>query len=154
MGCPHGSAPADGLATAVFGVGLVELALSNEVGLSLVFMLLTGMGMMVQMAASNTILQTIIEEDKRGRVMRFYSVAFLGMAPFGSLFAGSLAGWIGAAGTVLVGGVACLVGAALFAARLPRLRERVRPIYVRMGILSAVASGLHAAVELTRLPEE
>jgi MFS family permease len=63
--------------------------------------------MMVQMAASNTILQTIVEEDKRGRVVSFYSMAFLGMAPFGSLFAGSLAGWTGAAGTVRAAAAAC-----------------------------------------------
>ena len=100
------------LATALFGLGLIGFALSRWLWLSLLLMLLTGFGMMVQMAASNTILQTIVDEDKRGRVMSFYSMAFLGMAPFGSLFAGVLAGRIGAAGTVLVGGVACLVGAA------------------------------------------
>jgi len=142
------------LATAIFGFGLIGLALSRELGLSLVFMLLIGLGMMVQMAASNTVLQTIVEEDMRGRVMSFYSMAFLGMAPFGSMFAGSLAVWIGAAGTVLVGGIACLVGAILFAVQLPWLREHVRPIYVRMGILPEVASGLQAAAELTLPPEE
>lgn len=142
------------LATVTFGVGLIGLALSRWLWLSLALMLLTGFGMMVQMAASNTILQTIVEEDKRGRVMSFFSMAFLGMAPFGSLFAGSLAGVIGAPATILVGGVACLVGATLFAVGLPRLRERVRPIYIRKGILPEIAAGMGTAAELTRAPEE
>lgn len=142
------------LATTTFGCGLIGFALSHVLWISLLFMLLTGFGMMVQMAASNTILQTIVEEDKRGRVMSFYSMAFLGVAPFGSLFGGALAERIGAAGTVLVGGVACLLGAWLFAWRLPHLRTLVRPIYRRMGILPEIAAGLQAATELTRAPEE
>jgi MFS family permease len=75
-------------AAMIFGVGLSGFAFSRLLWLSLLMMLLTGFGMMVQMAASNTILQTIVEEDKRGRVMSFYSMAFLGMSPFGSLLAG------------------------------------------------------------------
>jgi MFS family permease len=113
-------------------------------------MVLTGLGMMVEMAASNTILQTIVEEDKRGRVMSFYSMAFMGAAPFGNLFAGFLAHVIGAPATVLIGGAACLLGALLFALRLPRLRPLVRPIYIKMGILPEVAAGIQSAAELTR----
>ncbi len=116
-------------------------------------MLLTGFGMMVQMAASNTILQTIVDEDKRGRVMSFYSMAFLGMAPFGSLFAGGLAHALNAQGTVLIGGVACLLGGLLFAVQLPRLRQWVRPVYARLGILPEVAAGMQSATELTKPPE-
>ncbi|MBY0528242.1 MAG: MFS transporter [Gemmataceae bacterium] len=142
------------LATVVFGVGLIGFSLSHALWLSLPLMVLIGLGMMVEMAASNTILQTIVDEDKRGRVMSFYSMAFLGMAPFGSLFAGSLAGLVGAPTTVLIGGIACLAGAGLFASRLPQLRERVRPIYARLGILPQIASGLQAAAELTRPPED
>ncbi len=149
-----GLGPLISLATATFGVGLVGLALSRLLGLSLALMLLIGAGMMVQMAASNTILQTIVEEDKRGRVMSFYSMAFLGMTPFGSLFAGLVATQIGAAGTVLLGGVACMIGAAWFALRLPKLRARVRPIYRRLGILPEIATGMQAAAELTRPPEK
>ncbi len=138
------------LATALFGLGLIGFALSNIVWLSLLLMTIIGGGMMVQMAASNTILQTIVDEDKRGRVMSLYSMAFQGMAPFGSLFAGALAGQIGATDTVLIGGVVCGLGAAWFAFRLPRLREHVRPIYVRMGILPEVATGMQAAAEMVR----
>lgn len=142
------------LASVAFGLGLVGLALSRVLWLSLLCMLVTGFGMMVQMASSNTILQTIVEDEQRGRVMSFYSMAFLGMAPFGSLFAGSVAGTIGAPGTVLIGGIACILGAVLFALELPRLRTLVRPIYVRMGILPEVAAEMQAAVELARPPEE
>lgn len=142
------------LSTLVLGGGLIGFALSESLWLSLVLMLLVGFGMMVQMAASNTILQTIVEEDKRGRVMSFYSMAFLGMAPFGSLLAGMLAQQVGAPRTVLIGGLACLLGRGLFALRLNRLRALVRPIYARMGILPEVAAGMQAATELTRPPEE
>src|SRR6185312_13379392 len=107
-----------------------------------------------QMAASNTILQTIVEEDKRGRVMSFYSMSFLGMMPFGSLLAGALAQRIGAPWTVILGGVACLAAAVLFAVQLPRLRTLVRPLYVRLGILPEVAAGMQSAAELTRPPQE
>jgi MFS family permease len=117
-------------------------------------MLFTGGGMMVQMAASNTILQTIVEEDKRGRVMSFYGMAFLGMIPFGSLLAGTLAHAIGASSTVLLGGAACLVAAGIFALRLPHMRALVRPLYVRLGILPEVAAGLQSAAEWTRPPQE
>lgn len=140
------------LATTVFGVALVGLALSQVLWLSLLLTLLVGMGMMVQMAASNTILQTIVEEEMRGRVMSFYSMAFMGTAPFGSLAAGAFAGLIGASGTVMVGGIVCVLGAALFAIRLPRLRKLIRPIYVSKGILPEVALGMQAAAEMPRSP--
>lgn len=142
------------VAAACFGVGLIGFGFSPFFGLSMALMVLTGFGMMVQMAASNTILQTIVDEDKRGRVMSYFSMAFLGSAPFGSLFAGILAGRIGAPGTVILGGAVCLVGAAMFALNLPRLRELVRPIYVRMGILSEVAAGLGTATEYTTPPAQ
>jgi MFS family permease len=141
-------------ATTAFGAGLIGFALSEVYWLSLAVLLLVGLGMMVQMAASNTILQTIVEEDKRGRVMSFYGMAFLGMAPFGSLFAGALAGVIGPRRTVAVGGLACLAGAAVFALNLPKLRSLVRPLYRRLGILPEVAEGIQQAAELTRPPAE
>lgn len=140
------------MGTLIFGVGLVAFSLSTNLWLSLVLMLLTGFGMMVQMAASNTIVQTIVDQDKRGRVMSYFGMAFLGMTPFGSLFAGTLADWIGAANTVLVGGIACLVGGVAFALRLPHIRPLVRPIYARMGILPEVASGVQSATDLPQPP--
>ena len=93
--------------------------------------------MMVTMAATNTIIQTIVEEDLRGRVMAFYTMAFLGTAPIGSLIAGVAADRIGPPRTITIGGIACLLAAVWFASRLPGLREIVRPIYVERGILAA-----------------
>jgi len=105
------------------------------------------------MAASNTVLQTIVDEDKRGRVMSFYTMAFMGTAPFGSLLAGSVAERIGAPHTLLFGGIGCLLGAAWFATTLSDLRRDVRPIYVRIGILPEVAKGISQTTELTIPPE-
>jgi MFS family permease len=101
------------------------------------------------MASSNTILQTIAEEDKRGRLMSLYAMSFAGMAPLGSLLAGTLSTRIGAPATLALGGFVCLVGAGLFALQLPQLRALVRPIYSQKGILPALASGLSAAGELS-----
>jgi MFS family permease len=92
---------------------------------------------MVSLAATNTIVQTITEEHLRGRVMAFYAMAFLGTAPLGSLLAGVLAERLGEPVTIMLGGFACILGAAWFATRLPRLRELVRPIYLRQGIVVA-----------------
>ena len=77
-------------------------------------MVVTGFGMMVQMAASNTVLQTIADDTKRGRVMSFYTVAFMGMTPFGSLVSGWLASWIGVENTILISGISCLIGGSIF----------------------------------------
>jgi MFS family permease len=94
---------------------------------------------MLALAGTNTIVQTIVEEHLRGRVMAFYAMAFLGTAPLGSLLAGVLASRIGTPLTIQLGGAACVVGGMVFAARLPRLRELVRPIYVRQGIITVPA---------------
>jgi predicted MFS family arabinose efflux permease len=141
------------LATAVFGASLIAFALSRNFWLSLALMPLTGFGMMQQLASGNTILQTIVEDEKRGRVMAYYSMAFQGMAPFGSLIAGGLAAHIGAPATLLIGGSACLAGAAWFAFRLPEIRALVRPIYVRLGILPELARGIQNASSLQQPPE-
>jgi MFS family permease len=87
-------------------------------------MVVTGAGMMVQMAASNTLLQTLVDDDKRGRVMGFYTMAFFGMIPLGSLTAGVLGSRIGAPATVSWGGVATIIAVALYARKLPELRRR------------------------------
>ena len=120
------------LAAGLFGIGLVGFSHSHVFWLSLTFVLLTGFGMMVQMASSNTVLQTVVEEDKRGRVMSLYAMAIRGMAPFGSLLVGSAASIIGAPNTLMISGLLCLLGCAMFARKLPALREMVRPIYMRM----------------------
>ncbi|HWB86883.1 MAG TPA: MFS transporter [Bryobacteraceae bacterium] len=142
------------ISSALFGVALIAFALSRTLWLSLFLLLFTGFGMLQQMAASNTILQTIVDEEKRGRVMSFYSVAFQGVAPFGSLLAGGLASRIGAPFTLVIGGCICVAGAALFARQLPRIRTLVRPIYVELGILPEMATGLQAASLLQTPPEE
>ena len=140
------------LATSVFGIGLIAFSLSRVFWFSLFLILLTSFGMMVQFASSNTVLQTIVDEDKRGRVMSFYAMALRGMAPFGSLLAGGLAGKIGAPNTLMIGGVSCFLGALVFARKLPLLREMVRPIYVRMGIVSETMSGTQRTTKLTIPP--
>lgn len=123
------------LATSVFALGLFGFAASTHLWTSLAVLVVAGFGMMVMMAGANTLLQTMADDDKRGRVMSLYTMAFMGMAPFGSLLAGGLARWIGPQATVALSGMACLAGAAVFAWRLPGLREKARPVYVRLGIL-------------------
>lgn len=122
-------------ASTLLGCGLVGFALSPYFPLSLGMMLLTGFGMMVMAASSNTIIQTIVDEDKRGRVMSFFVMAFLGAAPFGNLIAGSLASHIGAPATLVICGVCCIGGSFYFLSRLPLMRKEMRPIYVQLGIV-------------------
>ena len=142
------------LSAGLFGLGLVLFSLSRSYALSLALMVVSGLGMMMEMASSNTILQTIVDDDKRGRVMSFYTMAFIGTAPFGSLLAGGLAKVLGAPLTLAIGGAACLLGAVLFAIKLPALRQIIRPVYVRMGIIPEVYTGIQSATELTIPPEE
>jgi len=141
------------LTAAVFGAGLVIFSFTRVLWLALLLMIVTGFGFMVQMAASNTVLQTIVDEDKRGRVMSFYTMAFMGTAPFGSLLAGWVADKIGAPHTLLCGGIGCVLGALWFATTLPRLRRDVTPIYVKIGILPEVAQGIQQTSELSVPPE-
>ena len=124
------------IASGIFGIGLISFSLSHILWLSFFLLSLTGFGTMVHMASSNTILQTMVDDDKRGRVMSLYTMAFMGMAPFGSLVGGSLAGRIGAPYTLIIAGTSCILGSFLFAKKLPSIREMVRPIYIRKGILS------------------
>jgi MFS family permease len=125
------------IAASVFGLGLIGFGLSKNFWLSMLAVLIAGMGMMQGMAGSNTIIQTIVSEDKRGRVMSYYAMAFVGMAPFGSLLAGTMAHWIGAPGTVVLNGSLVLLGAGWFWTQLPAVRQAIRPIYEEMGILPA-----------------
>jgi MFS family permease len=141
-------------AAALFGAGLIALGLSRFLWLSLLLMLFVGGAMMTQLAASNTILQTIVQDDKRGRVMSFFSMAFLGMAPFGSLLAGALAHQIGAPRTVMISGTICIAGALWFASQLSAIREHVHPIYRTLGIIPEIATGIQAASALQTPPEE
>jgi MFS family permease len=131
----------------MFGLGVIAFAFSSVLWLSFILLIIAGFGMMVQMASSNTVLQTIVDDDKRGRVMSFYTMAFMGMTPFGSLMAGILADKIGAQHTLLVSGVGCILGAILFARKLPKMREIIHPIYEKMGLYPETA-GVQAASEL------
>jgi len=136
------------ITTALFGVSLVAFGLSHSFWASMLILPVVGFGMMQQMASSNTILQTIVDDEKRGRVMAFYSMSFQGMTPFGSLFAGELASRIGAPWTVVVSGILCVAAGVWFGFTLPSIRTVVRPIYERLGILPELAMGVEQAAEL------
>lgn len=139
-------------AALVLGAALVGFSQSGALWLSAGLLVLTGAGMMVQMAASNTLIQTMVDEDKRGRVMSFFGMAFQGAAPFGSLLAGWLAGHVGVRAVVTGSGVLVLLGGLVFATQLPRLRRAARPVYVRLGVLPETAAGVNAATELAPEP--
>ena len=142
------------MASALFGAGLIAFSFTHVLWLAIPCLVVAGFGFMVQMASSNTVIQTIVDDEKRGRVMGFYMMAFLGTAPFGSLLAGWLSSRIGAPQTLFVGGVCCILGALWFASALPAIRSAIRPIYVRLGILPEMATGLANAAELSVPPEQ
>jgi MFS family permease len=142
------------LAMTLLGLGLLAFARVADFKLALLVLFVIGLGMMVEMAASNTLLQTIVAEDKRGRVMSFYTLAFLGMAPLGSLLTGVLSTWLGEPMTFLINGLLCLAGAAFFGLSLPRLRVLVRPIYARLNILPPLTTGIASASELETVMKE
>lgn len=121
---------------ALFGAGLIIFSRTSVLMVGMPVLLFSGFGMMVQMASSNIILQTIVDEDKRGRVMSFYTMAFMGLSPFGSLLSGVLASRIGADNTLLGGGFLCIMASVLFALQLPKLRSFVRPLYIAKGIIA------------------
>jgi MFS family permease len=125
------------VSAAIFGAGLVLFGMSHNLLLSLVLMAVVGFGMMQGMASSNTVIQTLVPEDKRGRVMSYYTMSFVGMAPFGSLLAGSLAHRFGAPHAIMITGSCCLAGAIWFTTRLKSIRKIMRPIYIEMGIIQS-----------------
>ncbi|HEY4695947.1 MAG TPA: MFS transporter, partial [Candidatus Hydromicrobium sp.] len=134
-------------ATGVFGLSLIFFSISRNLWLSLSMMLISGLGMIIHIASTNTILQTITEDDKRGRVMSFFTMAFMGMTPFGNLLAGFFANSIGAANTVLISGGICILGTVIFSLKLPLIRKIIRPIYIKKGIISEIAKGVQVASE-------
>jgi len=139
---------------AVFGLSLLIFSFSRRFEFSIFLMIFIGLGMMLQMASSNTLLQTLSDDDKRGRVMSFYTMAYMGTAPFGSLLAGGLADIIGVAFTIGFGGICCIIGAVIFWQKLPVLRQLLHPLYVKMGIIPEVSSGIQSASDLHIPPEE
>ncbi|MFA6079716.1 MAG: MFS transporter [Candidatus Omnitrophota bacterium] len=142
------------ISSAIFSLGIIAFSLSRVLWLSLFFMALTGFGFMTHMAACNTFLQTIVDDDKRGRVMSYYAMSFLGMAPIGSILAGSLATWMGPTNALITGGIVCLAASLVFAAKVPELKKMVHPIYVKMGVIPEVVAGINAASRLAVPPED
>ncbi|MGH9476370.1 MAG: MFS transporter [Terriglobales bacterium] len=142
------------LSAALFGAGLISFGFSRWLWLSLPLIFVAGLGMMQQMASTNTILQTVVTEEMRGRVMAFYTMAFVGMAPWGSLLAGALAAHLGAPRTLELNGIVCLLGAGWFLSRLRTVRTAIRPIYQRLGIIPEMAAGIQSASALTTPPQD
>ncbi|MBW4560690.1 MAG: MFS transporter [Mojavia pulchra JT2-VF2] len=128
------------IAPAILGVGLIAFSFSRYLPLSLFLMLFVGLGTILQIASSNTFLQTIVDEDKRGRLMSLYTMSFLGMIPVGNLLGGFLASHIGAPNTLIIDGIACIIGSIIFGRQLPALRKLVMPVYEQKGILKGVES--------------
>jgi MFS family permease len=124
------------IAVAMLGCALILFGLSHALWLSLVLMVFAGFGLMQSASVSNTIVQSLVPEDKRARVMSFYTMAFVGAAPFGSLLAGTLADRIGAPRAVIVTGALCVAGSLWFTLELPKIRAIMRPIYQEMGLLT------------------
>jgi len=119
------------LGSSLFGLGLVAFSLSRHMATSLISMLVTGFGMMTSLTSCNTMLQTAVDEDKRGRIMSLYAMAFQGMTPFGGLLAGTLASHVGAPDTVMAGGLCCLAISVFFAREVPLIRQMVLPVQDR-----------------------
>ena len=136
------------ICSGLFGVALIAFAWSTHLWLSLLILPVIGFSMMQHMGASNTILQTIVDDRKRGRVMAFYAMAFQGMAPFGSLMAGTLAARVGTRWTLVISGVMCIAGSVWFSGKLREIRKILRPIYVNLGILPEAARGAEHATTL------
>jgi MFS family permease len=125
------------IAAAVLGGALILFGLSHTLWLSLVLMVFAGFGLIQGASVSNTIIQSLVTEDKRARVMSYYTMAFFGASPFGSLLAGVLAHHIGAPTTVMITGAFCVAGSLWFTLEMPKIKRVMRPIYEEMGLLPA-----------------
>jgi MFS family permease len=130
-------------AATLFGAGLVALSFTNIIPITIGLMFIIGLGLMLNSASCNTILQTITDDDMRGRVMSFYTMAIMGTAPFGSLLAGSLARLISTQYAILIGGVSCIIAALVFYKKLPRLKKLVKPIYEKIALSPQSEAGIH-----------
>ena len=122
---------------AAAGLGAIGFGLSTNIYLSVVLMMLTGFGMFMTGASCNTILQTVADEEKRSRVMSYYTMFFIGIAPFGHYLAGWLAEHVGVRATFMLGGSISLVTGVIFALQMPSFRKHLRDAYVRRGIIHA-----------------
>jgi MFS family permease len=122
-------------ATFIFSVGLIAFSFSNTFWICLGLMYFIGLGLMIQMGASNTIIQTIVDDDKRGRVMSFYAISFMGITPFGSLLSGIISKLIGVQYSLLIGGLISLIGVVFYVHKLPNIQAIIFPIYENKGII-------------------
>ncbi len=122
--------------TTLLGIMLILASVSRTAGLSMGIFYFAGLSMILSVAAINTMIQTIADEDKRGRVMSFYTVALIGTTPIGNLAAGSIASGIGLPYTLLSGGIITILAGIWFELNRKSLRKHIRPIYIRKGILS------------------
>jgi MFS family permease len=138
-----------GLSAALFGTALIAFAFASQLWIAMLLLPVAGFGMMTVMAGCNTVLQTLVDDDKRGRVMAFFTMAFMGTAPIGNLIAGLLAEHLGVQLTVAIGGGACLISASWFAMTLPAIRAAAKPILIERGIITAEAVRDTADGELT-----
>jgi MFS family permease len=134
-------------AATLFGTGLVALSFTNIIPVTMGLMFIIGLGLMLNSASCNTILQTITDDDMRGRVMSFYTMAIMGTAPFGSLLAGSMAHLFGTQYAILVGGISCIISALIFYKKLPGLKTMVKPIYDRLDMSRVASTGIHISSE-------
>ena len=143
----------------MFGLAVVGFAFTKHLWLALIIVPIAGLGMLISFASSNTLIQTLTEDRMRGRVMAFFTMAFIGMAPWGNLISGASAkalggGPAGASRALMIAGSIAMAAATAFSFCLPQLRRVVRPIYVSKGILpQPVAEGLQAAAEVVSGPE-
>jgi MFS family permease len=137
------------ISSLVFGLALIAFSLSRSVVLSLMVLPIAGACMIIEMAGSNTLLQTLAEDHHRGRVMAMFTMCFMGTVPIGSLICGLLSNYVGAPATVAIGGAMCIVASFLFHRARPAMRPLVLPIYIRRGILPEVAQGIRAATTAT-----
>ncbi len=136
------------------GCAIILLGLSEHFWISLPLMMLIGFGLIVQIASCNTIIQTLTDDDKRGRVMSFYTLALMGMLPIGSLLGGSLADLFGTPNTLIICGSVCLLAALAFLRMLPAIRLSARPVYAEKGIIPELASGIQSASQMNVPPED
>lgn len=137
-------------ASAGLGVSLILFSFSRTFWLSLLLLVPVGFSMMIQMSSSNTLVQAMVPDALRGRVMSVYSMMFMGMAPFGALLAGTIAGYLGAPYTVALGGTACIAGSILFSLRLPKLASEGREMIVSL----QMTGGVPASKASFQLPTE
>ncbi len=126
------------IASGGLGISLILFSFSNIFWLSALLLIPVGFSMMTQMSSSNTLIQAMVPDELRGRVMSLYSMMFMGMAPLGALLAGSLANYLGAQNTVALGGAVCIIGSILFSLRLPKLRDEGRKMIVAMQMTAGV----------------